>query len=851
MLNNVMRKGSAGMLAAAVLIGGTSATTLAMIVPENAHAQTATQNAPLNPVGYTLQQLQDSGWTSEDINYDDLDFTHKASISNILVNGEAPVADDFGTNSQYLIHGNTNNTITFTLTNEGTSPYTVNITSDEDRWVNEVSDFGTIDPNTVIGDNLYLLHPQDDNISYTVTSGQGTVIPVGSSTTVTISMTGTYPADGTASNVFTLVTTDYNESGATAVSEKQFSIYQENIIPDLMNFNSNVVLTSPNSEVSEYPAQLQEDYEIAFYNTPVTLNLTQNDIGSHSGDSDPAPLEVYDMGFVVKKNISDNQSQEDYEYYAINEKTLVMDEGTFVINEDHTVTFTPAKDYVGEVPQVYYWVAENESQVPSNQSLATVGYPEYTGSMIDAYYLGERFSTLDIEVLPPTPTARPDTVRTKPDTPVTFSVLRNDYNLSYVSSFDFLDANGDVVESIDTPEGTFTRGEKMGEVTFTPAEGYLGTTSEYNYRITDNNGQFSESTFTVTVTDTIAPEPVATDDTFTHDYKDGMSTTVNIINNDENVDKVTLTDSDGNDIDSLSVTINGQNAGTATLNSDNELVITWNSDKPVGQIDNITYKVTNVDGVSTTAVVTGSVTETIDATPILPIPVSSDDSFTHDHKDGNTTTVDILSNDGEFTGELFLVDKNGNKVDNIDVTINGKKVGTASLNDTNMLVITWTDQGTLGEIDTIEYKITNSSGTSSQSSVTGTVSFTVVDPDPTEPPVDPVDPTEPPVVEDDPSDPITKPAPDNSGKKPTKDNTKKPKKNSSDKGNSSNGKGNSANNGNKGNSSHKSSSNDDSVLVRTGETIEQNKDKIIIGSIVSALGVLLGITLFVRTKKKS
>ena len=31
MLNNVMRKGSAGMLAAAVLIGGTSATTLAFM----------------------------------------------------------------------------------------------------------------------------------------------------------------------------------------------------------------------------------------------------------------------------------------------------------------------------------------------------------------------------------------------------------------------------------------------------------------------------------------------------------------------------------------------------------------------------------------------------------------------------------------------------------------------------------------------------------------------------------------------------------------------------------------------------------------------------------------------------
>ncbi|WP_214742582.1 hypothetical protein, partial [Escherichia coli] len=80
-------------------------------------------------------------------------------------------------------------------------------------------------------------------------------------------MTGTYPADGTASNVFTLVTTDYNESGKIAVSEKQFSIYQETIIPDLMTFDSNVVLTSPNSNVAEYPAELQANYEIAFYNT--------------------------------------------------------------------------------------------------------------------------------------------------------------------------------------------------------------------------------------------------------------------------------------------------------------------------------------------------------------------------------------------------------------------------------------------------------------------------------------------------------------------------------------------------------------------------------------------------------
>jgi CshA-type fibril repeat protein len=102
------------------------------------------------------------------------------------------------------------------------------------------------------------------------------------------------------------------------------------------------------------------------------------------------------------------------------------------------------------------------------------------------------------------PTAANDATSTPLNTPVTFAVIGNDASTTGVALdptlLRLLDADGNPVTSVVIAgEGTFTVDTATGQVTFTPARDFVGTSS-VTYRITDSAGLTATAVFAVTVT---------------------------------------------------------------------------------------------------------------------------------------------------------------------------------------------------------------------------------------------------------------------------------------------------------------------------------------------------------------
>ncbi|EII3116986.1 tandem-95 repeat protein [Vibrio parahaemolyticus] len=136
--------------------------------------------------------------------------------------------------------------------------------------------------------------------------------------------------------------------------------------------------------------------------------------------------------------------------------------GTVIVNNDGTVTYTPDDNYVGEDTFTYI--------------VTSGGVSEST--------------TVSVDVTPENdaPVAKDDTTITDEDTPVTIDVLPND-----------TDVDGDKlsVESVSVPKEQGTVEVVDGKLVFTPAENFNGD-AEITYTVTD--GQLTdEAKVTVTV----------------------------------------------------------------------------------------------------------------------------------------------------------------------------------------------------------------------------------------------------------------------------------------------------------------------------------------------------------------
>ncbi|HGS5671792.1 TPA: tandem-95 repeat protein [Vibrio parahaemolyticus] len=362
--------------------------------------------------------------------------------------------------------------------------------------------------------------------------------------------------------------------------------------------------------------------------------------------------------------------------------------GTVIVNNDGTVTYTPDDNYVGEDTFTYI--------------VTSGGVSEST--------------TVSVDVTPENdaPVAKDDTAITDEDTPVTIDVLPND-----------TDVDGDKlsIESASVPKEQGTVEVVNGKLVFTPAENFNGD-AEITYTVTDG-ALTDQATVKVTVNavnDTPVVESNVADQTLAEDFTPYTIDLNTVFSDVDNVDgelkfsvsgnsniqvaivngiatitptadwngsetlTFTATDPSGESVsqtvdftvtpvadivaDKATVvedtptiikvlgndtfegdgkvvsldTNNGPANGTVSVNPDGSVTYTPN-DNYVGK-DTFTYVVTS-GGVSE------STTVTVNVTPVNDAPVAKDDIATT--QEDNAVTIDVLSNDTDVDGDKLSI----------------------------------------------------------------------------------------------------------------------------------------------------------------------------------------------------
>jgi CshA-type fibril repeat protein len=220
------------------------------------------------------------------------------------------------------------------------------------------------------------------------------------------------------------------------------------------------VTTDPVSATVEVdaPPSVVPDAVMVSPTAPTTFNPLVNDSGQDGATLDPTTVVLLgDHGQPLTT-------------------LTVPGEGTYTVNNDGTVTFTPVPGFTGTATPISYQVSD------SNGLSGT--------------------ATITVTTFPP-PTVIDLTATTGPGSAVTIDPIANDSGNGGATldptSVRLLDGNGDPVTSLTTVDGDYTVDPATGVITFTPADGYLGTTPPVTYEVTDSNGTTGAATTSVTV----------------------------------------------------------------------------------------------------------------------------------------------------------------------------------------------------------------------------------------------------------------------------------------------------------------------------------------------------------------
>lgn len=383
--------------------------------------------------------------------------------------------------------------------------------------------------------------------------------------------------------------------------------------------------------------------------TAVTFSITANDTDA-DGTINSANVDL-DLGTAGLQNSFSNGA------------------GTWNVNNTGYLTFTPVPAFFGTASLSY--TVEDNSGATSNPAVITIA--------VNA-----------------TPVANDDNPVTNEDTPLTFSVTSNDVDPDgsiHAASVDLDPAITGIQNTLFTANGNWSV-SLTGDVTFTPAPDFYGSTS-ITYNVKDDKGALSNhATITLTV-NSVNDFPVAVNDNVT--TNEDTFVTFNITSND--------TDIDGT-IDPATVDLEPANAGTQT--STTTTTGTWSVNN-AGDVSftpslnfngtaSITYTV-NDNGGATSNIATISVT----VTPVNDAPVAVNDTPVTDEDTPvifnvtvNDTDVDGTINDSTVdldpltagiqpsvtdASGTWTVDVNGNITYTPALNFNGPAIITYTVND--------------------------------------------------------------------------------------------------------------------------------------------------------------------------
>ncbi|EJG1037814.1 tandem-95 repeat protein, partial [Vibrio parahaemolyticus] len=358
-------------------------------------------------------------------------------------------------------------------------------------------------------------------------------------------------ADQVLSEDFDAYTIDLNEVFKDSDSSLEFSVSGNNSIQ--ISIVNGVATITPTAD----------------WNGKETITFTAKDPSgesvSQTVDFKVAPVAdiVADKATVVEDtptiiNVLGNDTFESTDKVVSLDAENGPKNGTVIVNNDGTVTYTPDDNYVGEDTFTYI--------------VTSGGVSEST--------------TVSVDVTPENdaPVAKDDTAITDEDTPVTIDVLPND-----------TDVDGDKlsVESASVPKEQGTVEVVNGKLVFTPAENFNGD-AEITYTVTD--GQLTdEAKVTVTV------NPVNDAPTIKVDAVESI--TENAVSTDTVVATLTVRDTDTPE-DRLTVSLENNSNGYFVLVG-NEVKLTQAGVDAVNNdelnLKDLTISASVSDGVNPTA----------------------------------------------------------------------------------------------------------------------------------------------------------------------------------------------------------------------------------------------------------
>jgi len=389
-------------------------------------------------------------------------------------------------------------------------------------------------------------------------------------------------------------------------------------------------------------------------------------ISDGNGGTDTAPVTITVVGVndapvavddsastdedtAVTISVLNNDSDPDGDELSIIDFTEPSN-GTVILNEDGTFTYTPNNNFNG-TDSFEYTISDGNGGTDTATVTITVG------GVNDA------------------PVAVDDSASTDEDTAVTISVLNNDS-----------DPDGDELSIIDFTEpsnGTVVLNED-GTFTYTPNNNFNGVDS-FEYTISDGNGGTDTATVTITVVG-VNDAPVAVDDAASTD--EDTAVTISVLNNDS--------DPDGDELSIIDFT--EPSNGTVVLNEDGTFTYTPNNN--FNGVDSFEYTISDGNGGTDTATVTITVVGVNDA------PVAVDDSASTD--EDTEVTISVLNNDSDPDGDVLTVISNTNPSN-----------GTVVFNEDG--TFTYTPNNNFNGTDSFEYTISDGNGGTDTATVTITV----------------------------------------------------------------------------------------------------------------------------------
>ncbi|HAV1510101.1 TPA: tandem-95 repeat protein [Vibrio parahaemolyticus] len=409
-------------------------------------------------------------------------------------------------------------------------------------------------------------------------------------------------ANQVLSEDFDTYTIDLNEVFKDTDSSLEFSVSGNNSIP--ISIVNGVATISPTADWNGSEALTFTATDPSGESVSQTVNFTVAPVVDIEADSTNV---VEDTPTII--NVLGNDTFEGKDKVVSLDAENGPKNGTVIVNNDGTVTYTPNDNYVGKDTFTYI--------------VTSGGVSEST--------------TVEVNVTPvnDAPVAKDDIATTQEDTAVTIDVLPNDS-----------DVDGDKlsIESASVPKEQGTVEVVNGKLVFTPAENFNGD-AEITYTVTDG-ALTDQATVKVTVNavnDTPVVESNVADQTLAEDFTPYTIDLNTVFSDVDNVDGELKFSVSGNSNIQVAI-VNGIATITPTADWNGSETLTFTATDPSGESISQTVNFT----VAPVADIVADTATVVEDTPTI-IKVLGNDTF-----EGDDKVVSLDTNNGPANGTVSV-----------------------------------------------------------------------------------------------------------------------------------------------------------------------------------------------------